>query len=205
MFTGIIEHLGTVASVEPGAGVATLRIDAGRWSHTPQPGESIAINGCCLTVAPDGADGTESPSMLRFDVVPQTLRLTTLGLLKPGDQVNLEHAVTSSTLMGGHIVQGHIDGVGVVMQLINDRDDWRMRIEPPHSLMDLIVDKGSIAVHGVSLTVACVGASWFEVALIPTTLKLTNLSGLRAAAKVNLEADYIAKTVVNWLKRNQCS
>ena len=203
MFTGIIQHLGTVSSIEPGAGGSTLRIDAGRWSHTPQVGESIAINGCCLTLVPDETDCTASQSMLRFDVVPQTLRSTTLGMLKGGDAVNLEHAVTASTLMGGHFVQGHVDGVGVVTAANTDSGEWRVRIEPLASLMEVIVDKGSIAVDGVSLTVASVGSNWFEVALIPTTLKLTNLNKLRVGSKVNLEGDCIAKTVVSWLKKNQ--
>jgi riboflavin synthase alpha subunit len=177
-----------------------LRIDKCGWAHRPEHGASIAVNGCCLTVvSPPGAIGQD----LCFHVVHQTLRVTTLGDLRPGDVVNLEHAVTASTLLGGHIVQGHVDGVGRVMRIVRGQGDHRVRVEPPDvAAMALIVDKGSIAVRGVSLTVAQAGESWFEVALIPTTLDLTNLGDLREGDRVNLEYDYIAKVVANWLQRS---
>ena len=205
MFTGIIQQLGTVVSIDPSANGMRLCIDGGDWLHSPQMGESIAVDGCCLTLAvpAEQVGRAAGAALMWFDVVPQTLRMTTLGVIKPGDPVNLERAVTASTLIGGHIVQGHIDGVGVVKQVLKGSDEWRVRVEPPESLMDVIVDKGSIAINGVSLTVAHADSKWFEVALIPTTLKLTNLNSLREGMKVNLEGDYIAKTVVSWLRRQQ--
>jgi riboflavin synthase len=132
----------------------------------------------------------------------QTLSVTTLGELRGGDRVNLEHAVTPTGMLGGHVMQGHVDGVGLVRQALRSADGHRLRIAPPTpQAMRLIVDKGSIAVNGVSLTVAAVGDDWFDVALIPTTLALTNLGSLREGDQVNLEYDYLAKVVVNWLER----
>ncbi len=204
MFTGLIQHLGSVLAVEPAAGMARDSVGAGRsmrvniavWSHAPEYGESIAVNGCCLTVA------EVSDAALRFDVISQTLAVTALGDLRAGDQVNLEHSVTPTTMLGGHIVQGHIDSVGVVRRVTTDATQHRLRIAPPQAdAMRLIVDKGSIAVNGVSLTVSEAGDDWFDVALIPTTLQMTNLGALRNGARVNLEYDYIAKVVANWLER----
>lgn len=197
MFTGIVQQLGAVVSLDPNDFGATLRIDPASWSHEPNPGDSIAVNGCCLTVTPD-AEGR-----LRFDVIRQTLDATNLGALKEGDPVNLEHAVTPQTMLGGHIVQGHIDGVGRVSRVVKSDEEWRVRIEPPGALMECIVEKGSIAVDGTSLTLASVGETWFEVALIPTTLELTTLGRLGDGDRVNLETDYVAKTVVNWLRRTR--
>jgi riboflavin synthase len=202
MFTGLIQHVGRVRALVNRAAGASLSIDPAGWSHAPEPGESIAINGCCLTLAaaPEFAGG-----LLSFDVVHQTLRNTTLGGLATGDRVNLEHAATPSTLLGGHIVQGHIDGVGVVAAAESGRDEHRLRITPPPDLMEFMVDRGSIAVDGVSLTIAAVAADSFEVALIPTTLDMTTLSALGEGSRVNLEVDCLAKLVVSWLKRQRAS
>jgi len=197
MFTGIVQHLGEVAAVTPSASGQALHIDTRGWSTRPCPGDSVAVNGCCLTVT-DGAAGV---STLRFDVVPQTLRTTTLGGLAVGDKVNLETAVTPATLMSGHIVQGHVDGVALVCSVTTDGSERRFRIAPSSELAQFIVDKGSIAVDGVSLTVAAVGDAWFEVALIPTTLDLTNLGALREGGQVNIEVDYVAKIVVSWMRK----
>jgi len=193
VFTGIVQHLGRVDSVEPGPAGTTLAVAAAGWTHRPAPGDSIAVNGCCLTVR--GGDGR-----LVFDVIRQTLDLTTLGRLVAGDPVNLEPAVTPQTLMSGHLVQGHVDGVGTVVRARTDPADYRLRIAPPASLREVIVAQGSIAVDGVSLTVARLDDAWFEVALIPATLELTNLGRLREGDRVNLEADYVAKIVVGWTK-----
>ena len=179
---------------EPNDFGAVLRIDPAGWSHSPAPGDSIADNGCCLTATSD------ETNHLRFDVIQQTLEATTLGALKTGDPVNLEHAVTPTTMLGGHIVQGHIDGVGRVSNVIDSASERRIRVEVPDAMMEGIVPKGSIALDGISLTLAAVGDRWFEVALIPTTLQLTNLGRIGEGDKVNLETDYIAKTVVNWLR-----
>lgn len=207
MFTGIIQQLGKVIALRPNAFGATLQIDAQGWTHHPQMGESIAVNGCCLTMAkPAGAEW--SPRMsdqchLSFDIIQQTLATTAIGRLRPADAVNLEHAVTPSTMLGGHVVQGHVDGVGKVVAAQQDDSQWRLRIKPPVELMDCIVEKGSIAVDGVSLTVAAVNADSFELALIPTTLQLTNIGALKVGSHVNLETDYIAKIVVTWLRRTR--
>src|SRR5438552_6979827 len=228
MFTGIIQQLGDVASVQANDFGVLMRIDPCGWAHRPALGDSIAVNGCCLTVADDvtpasrrvpaaGSSGLMQPAdsseisprgrggsprdFLCFDLIQQTLAVTTLGGVKPGDSVNLEHAVTPSTLLGGHIVQGHVDGVGTVVNIVADTSQHRLRISAPPDLMPCIVEKGSIAVDGVSLTVAAAGPDWFEAALIPTTLRLTTLGLLRVGSRANLETDYLAKTVVNYLRR----
>lgn len=197
MFTGIIQHRGIVRAVAPSDAGARLSIDAHGWQHTPSRGDSIAVDGCCLTVA----EPPSGPGFLQFDVIPQTLRLTTLGRRGNGDLVNLEPAVTASSLMDGHIVQGHVDGLGVVRAAEPAADEVRVRIEPPGHLKQFIIEQGSVAVNGVSLTVAALTDQWFEVALIPTTLELTNLGSLQPEDAVNIEADYIARTVVRWMER----
>ncbi len=176
---------------------ANLRIDAGDWDHAPQHGDSIAVNGCCLTVAaPPGTANT-----LQFDVVTQTLKMTTLGGLRSGAEVNLEHSVTPLTLMGGHIVQGHIDAVAEVADVRDDTTERRLRLRIGRDLMPVVVDKGSVAVEGVSLTVADVGEDWFEVALIPTTIQQTTLGSVIVGDRLNVETDYIARVVANVLRR----
>ncbi len=197
MFTGIIQHLGKVAKIHTTQMGRKLVIDTSGWDHNPQIGESIAINGCCLTIA------EINNNSLYFDVIQQTLSMTTLGGLKPGNPVNIEPAVTATSLMSGHLVQGHIDGVGIVQDVMSTDDESRVNIQPPEDLLDYIIAKGSIAVDGISLTIADLGKTWFEIALIPTTLKLTTLGQIKAGDKVNLETDYIAKTVVHYLSRSQ--
>ncbi len=204
MFTGIVQQVGEVAAVTlPDCG-RTLHIDPGGWEAVAAPGDSVAVNGCCLTVTPpDPGSAGLAPAarLLRFDVIRQTLRSTALGGLAVGDRVNLEPAVTAATLLSGHLVQGHIDGVGTVRSIRVDAGEHRVRLEPPPGLMEFIVDKGSIAIDGVSLTVASLADTWFEVALIPTTLDRTNLGGLREAGQVNIETDYVAKIVVSWMRK----
>jgi riboflavin synthase len=197
MFTGIVQAIGRVASAQAAASGLTLTIDPGRWAHVPAAGDSIAVDGVCLTVAERGAGGG-----LRFDVMRQTLDVTTLGALRVGDRVNLEHAVTPATLLGGHVVQGHVDGVATVTAATCSAAEVRLRVEPPAHLADLIIDKGSVALAGVSLTVAALCGTAFEVALIPTTLRLTTLGDVRAGSRLNIEPDYLAKIVVQWLRRN---
>jgi len=200
MFTGIIQQLGTIVSVQTVDFVAVLRVDTHGWAHHPDPGDSIAVNGCCLTVT---EDEDSQPGTLRFDVIQQSLRLTTLGGLVQGSPVNLEHAVTPSTMLGGHIVQGHIDGMGTVTDVQHSESESRVRVQPPAELMTAIIEKGSIALDGVSLTVASLAADSFEVALIPTTLRDTTLGRAEIGTPLNLETDYVAKTVVNWLEKQQ--
>jgi len=199
MFTGIVQVLASVASIRRVDFGAVLTIDPKGWDHPARPGESIAVNGCCLTVTDPEPDAP--PGSLRFDVIQQTLRMTNLGDLKPGSPVNLEPAVTAEMMLSGHIVQGHIDGVGVVQAVAKDETEWRTRIEPPAELLDYIVEKGSVALDGVSMTVADVDGPCFEICLIPTTLDITTLGRAEPGARLNIETDYIAKTVVHYLRR----
>lgn len=198
MFTGIVQALGCVRSVMAASGGRSLLVDPEGWRHAPSLGDSIAVNGCCLTLVEVTAEGC-----LRFDVVQQTLRVTTLGLLGPSDPVNLEHAVTPTTLLGGHIVLGHVDGVAEVVDVRSGQGEHRLTIQPPAELMEFIIPKGSVAIDGVSLTLAEVGATSFEVALIPTTLELTNLGRLGVGSRVNVEADTVVKTVIHHLKTSE--
>jgi riboflavin synthase len=199
MFTGLVQAIGAVASIDPGpAGGLRLVVDPGAWPHRPLVGESIAVSGCCLTVAEDPA-GTQG--RLAFDAVPETLAKTTLGALRPGSRVNLERSLRADDLMGGHTVQGHVEGVGEVLA-VQPRPDYRLRIRPPADLMPCIIPKGSIAIDGVSLTIAAADPheGTFEVALIPTTLELTTLGDLRPGARVNLETDIQARTLLHLLR-----
>ena len=196
MFTGLIQAVGKVAAVEPRPAGLRLLIDPGGWGHLAGEGESIAVSGCCLTVAAAGGTG----GTWAFDVIPETLAKTTLGKLRAGSRVNLEHAATPATLLGGHVVQGHVDGVGVV-ESVATAGEYRVRVRPPSGLMEYMTPKGSVCIEGVSLTIAEVQPrEWFEVALIPVTLVKTTLGDLKAGESVNLEADVFAKTVVHWLK-----
>jgi riboflavin synthase len=197
MFTGIIEHQGRVVALRRESWGARLEIDPCGWTHRPGDGDSVAVNGCCLTVVGSPAAG----AALRFDVVPQTLALTTVGGLREGEQVNLEHAATPSTLLGGHLVQGHVDGVGEVLSVGTAGGEWRTRIAAPDSVAPYLLERGSVAVDGVSLTLAAVGPGWFEVALIPATLAKTTLRDRVAGSRVNLEADHLAKMVAEQVRR----
>ena len=196
MFTGLIQALGTVSEVREIPTGRRLVIDAAAWGYRPEDGASIAVDGCCLTVV-ESSGGRHA-----FDVIHRSLEMTTLGGLAVSDPVNLEHAATMATLLGGHLVQGHVDGTGVVRE-IDDGDDWRIRIEAPEGVREHLVDRGSITVDGVSLTVARTirsadprtGVTGFEIALIPETLERTTLRDCRIGDRVNLEADAFAKMV----------
>jgi riboflavin synthase len=200
MFTGIVQNLGEVALVEPQPAGAKLVIHASGLPDQLTPGESIAVNGCCLSLTQSERIDAAS-QRLAFDVIHQTLRVTTLGSFALGRRVNLERAVTPTTLLGGHIVQGHVDGVGEVKRVATEAGEHRLSIAPPLELMRYITGKGSITVDGVSLTIASVDESRFEVALIPTTLELTTLRELNEGSSVNLEADALAKMVARLLER----
>ncbi len=202
MFTGLVQSVGRVRSVDDLEGRVRLWIEPGDWDHEPDLGASIAIGGCCLTVvAVEGASWA-------FDVAPETLRRTTLGTWAVGTPVNLEHSVSAQTLLGGHVVQGHVDGLGEVIGLQTGAD-WRIRIRPQPPvegapIQEFLTPKGSITVDGVSLTVASLPeigpTGCFEVALIPETLDRTTLGGLAVGGLVNLEADILAKTVIHWAR-----
>ncbi len=198
MFTGIVEHRGRVVALRTQPSGARLELDPCGWHHRPGDGDSIATDGCCLTIV----RGPDAPAdRLCFDIVPQTLSLTTLGALTPGRLVHLEHAATATTLLGGHIMQGHVDGVGEVRSVDTSGGGWRTRIAAPASVQPYLVERGSVAVDGVSLTLAAVGPDWFEVALIPATLAKTCLGERTPGSRVNLEADCLAKMVAEQVKR----
>ncbi len=151
MFSGIIVTTGRIVAIEPTPAGVRVRIDPGNWGHTPEPGGSVCVSGCCLTqVGEVGADG-----VLSFDAIPETLAKTILGGLGPGDRVNLEPSVLASTPMDGHVVQGHIEGLGEVVKVVTEAE-YRVRIAPPPELMPCLVPKGSVTVDGVSLTIAAV-------------------------------------------------
>jgi riboflavin synthase len=169
-------------------------IDLVGWAYRPSLGDSISVGGCCLTVAAIDGEGR-----IGLDVVPETLSRTTIGGLRQGSRVNLEHAATLGTLLGGHLVQGHVDGVGVVEKIVQS-PEWRVSIRPPAELMEFVTPKGSVAVDGVSLTVAGVHRGGFEVALIPVTLEKTTLGEFVEGGACNLEMDIVAKTIIHHVK-----
>ncbi|HLL99675.1 MAG TPA: riboflavin synthase [Pyrinomonadaceae bacterium] len=194
MFTGIIEELGKISSIEKHTGGARIKISAGIVTKDTGEGDSIAVNGVCLTALNVSGDSFAA------DVSEETLKISTLGVLKIGSAVNLERAVTPSTRLGGHIVQGHVDARGSFLAAAKQGDFWTVRIGFPADLARYLVYKGSISVEGVSLTIAALTDSYFEIAVIPKTWELTNLSTLKPGDEVNLEADVIAKYVERILK-----
>lgn len=190
MFTGIIEGVGRLASIGTLGGDARLRVEAGSLPFEQvKRGESIAVNGVCLTVVAFDANGFEA------DASNETLSLTTLGTLAPGAMLNLERAMRPSDRLGGHLVSGHVDGVGQVSGITPDARAQRWRFTAPQSLLRYIAKKGSICVDGVSLTINEVDAAGFEVALIPHTIVHTAFAGTAVGAAVNLEIDLVARYV----------
>ncbi len=189
MFTGIVEELGEVVAVEPLPDAARLTVRGPLVTSDAGHGDSIAVNGVCLTVV-DSRDG-----VFTADVMAETLRRSSLGAVDVGSRVNLERAVRVSDRLGGHVVQGHVDGTGQVERVTPDEHWTVVRISLPGDLGRYVVEKGSITVDGVSLTVSAVGDDWFEVSLIPTTLGLTTLGSRGPGDPVNLEVDVMAKYV----------
>jgi riboflavin synthase len=187
MFTGIVEALGTVQEIEGTDQGKHLVI--GTNLEGLSVGDSLSVNGVCLTIVGCTEVG------IRADVVHETLVRTDLGSLAPGDRVDLERSMRANGRFDGHIVQGHVDGIGVVSDLQPEGDSTRMRIDVPGDLARYIAEKGSVAVDGVSLTVTLAGPAWFEVALIPHTLDVTVLGRRAVGEKVNIEVDVIAKYV----------
>lgn len=189
MFTGLVEELGTVVSVEPQGDAMRLTIRATTVLEDAGLGDSISVNGCCLTVAARTEDTWTA------DVMQESLDKTSLGGVGPGDRVNLERAVTAGTRLGGHIVQGHVDGVGEIVRR-SPSEHWEVvEITLPEHLSRYLVDKGSITVDGTSLTVVEAGESTFTISLIPETLARTTLGLRQPGERVNLEVDVIAKYV----------
>ena len=199
MFTGLVEELGTVAAVEQLDGAARISVLARVVGEDASLGDSISVNGVCLTVTQ--AEPSGEARRLSFDVMAESLKRSSLGGLSAGDPVNLERAVTAGTRLGGHIVQGHVDGVGEVAAR-EPAEHWEVvRVSAPETVTRYLVEKGSVTVDGVSLTVVDVEASGFSVSLIPETLRRTTL-GVRAVGDaVNLEVDVIAKYVESAVSR----
>lgn len=196
MFTGIIEELGKVGSAISGEAGGRISILATLVTSDLSDGDSIAVNGVCLTAV------EVSAASFAADVSPETLERTTLGSLTAGSPVNLERAVTPTTRLGGHIVQGHIDGRGTFISSTAGGDFWTVRIGFPADLGRYFIHKGSVAVEGISLTIASLANGHFDLALIPKTWQMTNLSSLKPGDKVNLEVDMIAKYIERMMTRD---
>lgn len=193
MFTGIIETRAMLSAVTDRPGFRRLSIDFA--PADVRHGDSIAINGCCLTVA------DQTPSSLSFDVITETLSKTNIGSLIVGDEVNIERALRMGDRLDGHFVQGHIDGTAPLLRRQAIGDDHRLTIAIPANLRPYLVPKGSIAIDGISLTLADVREDEFDVALIPTTLNLTTLGSRQLGWLFNLEADIFSKTILSYLQR----
>jgi riboflavin synthase len=191
MFTGIILELGKVISVEKIAQGAKLKIFSEKLLKDSQIGDSIAVNGVCLTVT----EIDRTKKVLSFELSYETLKKTTLGELKKDSPVNLESALTLNTKLGGHLVSGHVDGVGVIKKIEKTGDYIKIEIEAPQEVLKYCVPKGSIAVDGISLTVVDLFTNSFSVVIIPHTLKMTTLGFKNVGDSVNLEPDIIAKYV----------
>jgi len=189
VFTGIVESTGIVRALTARDGDAKLVVEAGAFLDGARIGDSIAVSGVCVTITRTGGP------LFEADLGAETLRRTTLGQLRAGASVNLERPLAVGDRLGGHIVQGHVDGVGRVAERRREGEGWWVEITLPPGLARYVVEKGSIAVDGVSLTVASIAADRFAVSLIPHTCAATTLGGLRDGALVNLEVDVIAKHV----------
>ncbi len=189
MFTGIVREVGLVVEADEAGGGRALRVRAPTTAASTRVGDSIAIDGCCLT-ATEVADGT-----IRFQAVPETIARSTLGTLERNEQVNVEPAIRAGEELGGHYVQGHVDAVGRIRSVEAEGQGFRVVVEVPEAVLRYCVEKGSVTVDGVSLTVAELVADGFAVALVPHTLEATTLSAVRPGQAVNLEADVLAKYV----------
>jgi len=195
VFTGIIETVGIVAAVEPAGESTRLAIDAPDVARGVGVGDSVAVDGCCLTVT------ALQSGCFHFDAVRETMARTALGDLAVGSRVNVERALRADGRLDGHIVQGHVDGTGRVERLERDGEDVRFYVACESAFSDQLVEKGSVAIAGVSLTVVGVSKTGFDVALIPHTLEATNLGERRPGDRVNLEADVLGKYVKRYLER----
>jgi len=195
MFTGIVEKTVAVAGIVDAPKFRRL------WLYNSWPdvrsGQSVAINGVCLTVAELGKE------TIGFDVIHETLEKTNLGLLAPGDDVNVERAMQVGDRIDGHFVQGHVDGKASLVDIQSNAEEWRLAVQAPEHLAKYLVPKGSVSIDGVSLTIAAVRGRIFELALIPTTLKLTTLGRKPVGWPFNLEADILSKTIVSWLEQRE--
>jgi riboflavin synthase len=193
MFTGIVEEVGTLRAVRPGTKSVVLDIAAATITGDAAVGDSILTDGVCLTVTSVRADGFTA------DAMPETVRRTTLSERRPGDRLNLERAMTLSSRLGGHLVSGHVDGVGAVTLIAPEDNALVVEVQAPDAVSRVTVDQGSIAMDGVSLTVVGVAGDRIRVSLIPHTAAVTTLGRLSVGTRVNLEADLIAKYVYSFV------
>lgn len=193
MFTGLIEAVGSVVSLVPRAGTSRLTVRTDLAARL-EPGESLAVDGVCLTMTPEG------PQLASADVGPETMRVTTLGRLEAGTRVNLERSMRADARFGGHFVQGHVDGLGCVSAVREEGEARWLTVAYPPALGALLVPKGSVAVNGVSLTVAALRTGEFDLMIVPFTWEHTALSSMRTGDTVNLEADVIGKYVARALE-----
>jgi len=193
MFTGLIEHVGRLESIEQDGAGARIRVNAGPLAASLAKSGSIAVNGCCLTVV------ETSGEIFAADLSGETLRRTSLGEMKPGARVNLERPLTAMKELGGHFVQGHVDGVGRVARLESEGANWWFGVQVPGELARYIAMKGSIALDGISLTIAGWHDAIVEAAIIPFTYENTNLSAMAAGDAVNVECDVLAKYVERFI------
>jgi riboflavin synthase len=189
MFTGLIQEVGAVRRIARRGGYRLLEVSYDESRGVLRPGDSMAVDGVCLTASSLGK------CLFGADLSAETQRLSTLGSLKQGDPVNLERPVTVTDPLGGHVVLGHVDGIGRIRKVVPSSGGKIITIKAPADVMDLLVAKGSVAVDGVSLTVGALARETFDVFLIPETQTRTTLSGKRVGAAVNLESDYLAKLV----------
>lgn len=196
MFTGLVEEKGMVVRVQPSSSGLRLTVEAHVVTEGTAVGDSIAVNGVCLTAV------SVSGSMLEFDAVRETVERSTLGDLKPGQHVNLERALRAGARMGGHMVLGHVDGVGVIREIRKTGGETVFRFEASPEVMRFVVEKGSIAVDGISLTIADYGRDCFTVAVIPHTLGATTLGERSVGGRVNLETDIIGKYVLKFVGKS---
>ena len=195
MFTGIIEELGSVRAIEERGENARIVIAARIVTEGTNHGDSISVNGVCLTAL------DLQPDSFAADVSRETLLRSTLGRLRPGTPVNLERAVTPATRLGGHIVQGHVDARGQLAGIEDHGESWTVRINFPKEIARYLVFKGSVAVEGISLTIAALTDEYFEIAIIPKTWEVTNLSHLKPGDDVNIEVDVLGKYIERLLSR----
>lgn len=193
MFTGLVEEAGRVISIRQNAGGIRMAVRVKKTGIGLKSGDSLAVNGCCLTATK--ITRRKSSCDVAFDLLQETWSRTSFADLSEGDSVNLERSLRANDRLGGHFVTGHVDAVGRIRKLKSVGADFELEITAPKIVMDYVVNKGSIAVDGISLTVAGVGKNWFRLWIIPHTMKITNLSEKERGSRVNLEADLIGKYV----------
>ncbi len=196
MFTGIVQDVGRLDASRPAAGGLRLEVVPSCPFEDLGTGESVATEGVCLTCEPES-----KPDRLIYFLSAETLSKTTLGDLEPGAQVNLERSLGAGDRLGGHLVMGHVDGVGTIRSLKSDGESWTLEVDFPEALRPFFASKGSVSINGISLTLVDVEPACFSVAIIPHTREVTSLRSRRAGDRVNLEVDTIARYVVEYLSR----